>query len=602
MVMKSSLCFSADFETTTDKDDCRVWAYALSNVENPKEFYYGNSIEDFLTFCANPKKNYTMYFFNLKFDGSFILSHLLSSGYTRVNSSKERADQTFTTLITDTGAFYSIEIFFEVKGHRTNKVKIIDAMKLFPNFSVETLAQAFGLPISKLELDYSTKREIGHQLTQHEIDYIKNDVEIVAWALKAMFDKGLTKMTIASNAINNFRKNFDYFEKFFPNLDPIVDSLIRDSYRGGFTYINDLYAGVELGKGLSLDVNSLYPSTMKFMPMPVDFPVFFEGQYEEDPTYPLYVQCIACTFQLKPNKIPCIQLKNTIGFIPNEYLKSSNGDIINLTLTKPDLELFLEQYDTPYLKYKNGWKFKQALGVFDEYIDYWMAEKIKASKEGNKSLRTISKLCMNSLYGRFAISLSSRQKEPYLDENGKLCYHNLPEEKRKGLYIPVASFITAYGRNKTIRTSQAIRDYSMKKYGEDRYWYSDTDSIWCGLSIDDLEELKDIIEIDDYKLGAWALEKTVDRFLGLRQKCYIYEMEGKVHVTVSGLPHYLAPLVTFDNFKKGFTTSGLTLKEMQEQARRNGATEDEIKKLHHKLRYTYVSGGVVLEDTDFTIK
>ena len=29
-------------------------------------------------------------------------------------------------------------------------------------------------------------------------------------------------------------------------------------------------------------------------------------------------------------------------------------------------------------------------------------------------------------------------------------------------------------------------------------------------------------------------------------------MEGKVYVTVAGLPHYLAPLVTFDNFKKGF--------------------------------------------------
>lgn len=600
--MKASLCWSADFETTTDKNDCRVWAYALSNVENPKDFRYGKTIDEFIEFCRSSKQNLTMYFFNLKFDGSFILSYLLSSGFTRINTPKERADKTFTTLITDSGSFYSIEIYFEVKGHRTNKVKIIDAMKLFPNFSVETLAEAFGLSISKLEIDYSEKREIGHELTDQEIDYIRNDVEIVAWALKAMFDKGLTKMTIASNAINNFRTKFDYFEKFFPKLDPIVDRLIRDSYRGGFTYLNDKYVGIEQGKGLSLDVNSLYPSTMRFMPMPVDFPIFYEGQYEEDPNYPLYIQCIACTFKLKKGKIPCIQLKNTIGFIPNEYLKSSNGEIIDLTLTKPDLELFLEQYDTPYLKYKNGWKFKQAIGVFDEYIDYWMKEKIKASKEGNKSLRTISKLCMNSLYGRFAISLSSRQKEPYLDENNKLCFRLLPEEKRKGLYIPVASFITAYARNKTIRTSQAVRDFSLRKYGEDRYWYSDTDSIWAGLTTEDLTELKDIIEIDDYKLGAWALEKVVERFVGLRQKCYIYQMDGKVHVTVSGLPHYLAPLVTFDNFKKGFSTSGLTLKEMQEQAKRNGATEEEIKKLHHKLRYTYVNGGVVLEDTDFTIK
>lgn len=41
---------------------------------------------------------------------------------------------------------------------------------------------------------------------------------------------------------------------------------------------------------------------------------------------------------------------------------------------------------------------------------------------------------------------------------------------------------------------------------------------------------------------------------------------------------------------------------MRKQARENGASEEEIKKLHHKLRYVYVDGGVVLEDTDFTIK
>lgn len=142
----------------------------------------------------------------------------------------------------------------------------------------------------------------------------------------------------------------------------------------------------------------------------------------------------------------------------------------------------------------------------------------------------------------------------------------------------------------------------MQKYGIDKYWYSDTDSIKCGLTDEDLKELSDTIEIDDYKLGAWALEEHFDRFLALRQKCYITEIEGKVHVTVAGLPHYLAPLITFDNFKQGFTTAGLTLKDLQEQARKNGATEEEIHKIHHKLRYTYTEGGVVLTDTDFTIK
>lgn len=600
--MKSSLCWSADFETTTDKNDCRVWAYALSNVENPKDFRYGNSIDDFLEFCADPKHNYTMYFFNLKFDASFLIAHLLSSGFERVKSSKERKDNSFTTLITDKGLFYTMEIYFETKGHRTNKVKIVDAMKIFPNFSVERLAEAFGLPISKLELDYDQKREIGHELTQSEIDYIRNDVEIVAWALKAMFDRGLTAITIGSNAVNDFKKRFPYVKKFFPELTDEVDECLRDSYRGGFTYLNDIYAGVTLGKGLCIDVNSLYPSTMRFLPMPIQYPKYYEGEFEEEGSFDLYIQVIRCRFKLKPNKIPCIQIKHTLNFVNNEYLKSSDGKLVSLTLTKPDLELFKEQYELSDVKYVCGWKFHSSYNIFNEYIDYWMNEKIMASKEGNKPRKVIAKTMLNSLYGKFATSKKARQKEPYLDDNGKLCFHTLEEEHKKGFYIPVSSFITSYGRNKTVRTSQIIRDYSLKKYGEDRYWYSDTDSIWCGLTPEDLEELKDKIEVDDYKLGAWALEKTVDRFLGLRQKCYIYDIKGKTYVTVAGLPHYLAPLVTFENFKKGFTTSGMTLEEMRQQARKNGASEEEVKKLHHKLRYTYVSGGVVLEDTDFTIK
>lgn len=600
--MKSSLCWSADFETTTDKNDCRVWAYALSNIENPKDFRYGNSIEGFLEFCQNPKENYTMYFFNLKFDGAFILAELLRQGYTRIESPKEKKDKTFTTLITDRGAFYAIEIYFKVSKHKTNKVKILDAMKIFPNFSVERLAEGFGLSMSKLELDYREKREIGHELTEHEIDYIRNDVEIVAWALKAMFDKGLTKMTIASNAMNDFKNRCKNFKRFFPPLIESVDAGIRASYRGGFTYLNDIYTAKEQGKGITLDVNSLYPSVMKLMMLPIGEPQFFEGEYQYDNTCKLYIQVLECRFKLKPNKIPCIQIKHTTSFVNNEYLKSSNGKLVTLTLTNPDLELFFEQYEVTDKTYIGGWKFHGALHIFDDYIDYWMNEKIEASKEGNKPRRQIAKLLLNSLYGRFGISPHARQKAPYIDENGKLSYYNLPEETKKALYIPVASFITSYARNKTIRTSQAVRDYSIKKYGIDKYWYSDTDSIKCGLTDEDLEELKDQIEIDDYKLGAWALEEHFDRFIGLRQKCYITESEGKVHVTVAGLPHYLAPLVTFENFKKGFTTGGLTLEEMRKQAKANGATDEEVKKIHHKLRYTYVNGGVILEDTDFTIK
>ena len=82
------------------------------------------------------------------------------------------------------------------------------------------------------------------------------------------------------------------------------------------------------------------------------------------------------------------------------------------------------------------------------------------------------------------------------------------KEQKEGIYLPIGSFITAYAREKTIRTSQAIKDYSIKKYGKDMYIYSDTDSIHTMLSIEELEKFCDI---DNVRLGAWKNEGFATR-------------------------------------------------------------------------------------------
>lgn len=594
--------YAADFETTTDPSDCRIWAYALCSIDNPDEFIYGTEFEDFIDFCRNPRKNFTLYFHNLKFDGSFIISWLLSNGFTHITDKSDRADNTFTTLITDMGQFYAIDIYFTVKKSKVNKVRILDSLKIFPNFSVERVAEGFDLPLRKLEIDYKMNRPKGWQLTPEEIDYIHNDVAIMAKALKIMFEQGLNKMTIAGDAFESYKNFVPGFRKRFPILPKEVDQDIRLSYRGGFTYVNEIYKEKPVGKGICIDKNSMYPSKMVQQPLPYGKPVLFEGKYNEDRSMPLYIQSLTCKFNLKPDKIPNIQLKNNLSFIPNEYLSSSGDQLVTLTLCSPDYELFLENYYIDDITYHGGWKFKSCQGMFDEYIHYWMGQKIKAGKEGNQPMRQIAKLMLNSLYGRFGLAINARQKAPFLDEDGIVRFSLLPEEEREPVYIPVACFITAYGRCDTIRTSQKIRDYSIEKYGKDAYLYSDTDSIHCLLNDDDLECLKDDIFLDDFALGAWAKESEFDRALFIRQKCYIEEENGKLNVTVAGLPKYLTPLITFENFKRGFSTEGLTLDEMIKMASANGATPEEIKKLHSKLTYKYVKGGVILADTDFTIK
>lgn len=85
--------------------------------------------------------------------------------------------------------------------------------------------------------------------------------------------------------------------------------------------------------------------------MPFDEPLFFKGKYENDPLFPLYIQTIACSFELKKGMLPTIQIKNNLAFLPNEYVKTSHGDIVVLTLTNIDLELFFKHYNVRDLYY-----------------------------------------------------------------------------------------------------------------------------------------------------------------------------------------------------------------------------------------------------------
>lgn len=573
--------FTADFEINVDENDCRVWAYALCEIGNTDNFIYGNNIADFIDWCANKKENYVLYFHNLKFDGEYIFSYLLNNDYICIKDKKERREKTFTTIISDTSQFYSIEIYFEVGNKKVNKVTIYDSLKIL-NFSVDKIANDFNLPIRKLSIDYKARREIDHILTEDEINYIRNDVEIMARALEIMFNEKLTKMTIGSDALANYKEINKNFKRYFPILPYEIDKDIRRSYKGGFTYLNDCYKEKETGAGIVIDVNSLYPSVMMYEKLPFGEPIFFNGQYENDNLYSLYVQTISCIFDIKKDKIPTIQIKNNLSFLPNEYINSSNGDIVTLTLTSIDLSLFFEHYNVKELTFHSGWKFKAIKGLFTEYIEYWTERKIKAKKENNTALYQISKLMLNSLYGKFGLNPDVRSKYPYLSEDGIVRYGLYPAEIRESIYIPVASFITSYARKKTILTSQKIKDYTKNKYSKDYYIYSDTDSIHL-LDIDE-NELMQFVDIDDYKLGAWKLESKFIRGKYLRQKCYIeYGYDEKMNVTVAGLPRKLGNLITFDNFNIGFTTEGMNT---------------DIK----KLTYKHVKGGVMLVDTEFSIK
>lgn len=574
--------FTADFETTTQADDCRVWAYGICEVNNPDYFVYGSTIEEFFLKCRLYKKC-KMYFHNLAFDGSFIMDYLLKHGWRWIANDEEIGERTFTTIISDMNVVYKLKLYFNPDSY----VEILDSYKIIP-LSIHDMAYAFDLPIKKGEIDYEAYRCENHILTDDEISYLRNDVEIAARALSFMFSQGLKKMTAASNALADYKTtlhNKDSFRYLFPVISNECDSFIRKSYKGGFCYANPKYAGKILGEGIGYDVNSLYPSVMAGCSgeiLPYGEPVEFYGEPEYDEEYPLWVASLTCYFKVKKDHIPCIQLKHTLKFIPTEYVTDSIEEQ-TLVLTSVDYKLFTEQYDVQIIDWNGGYKFKASDNLFKAYVNKWGEIKAQATIEHNSGLRYISKRQLNSLYGKFATQPKLRSRKPVI-ENDILRYRDLPEEEREPIYLPVGTFITAWARYKTVSACQAAGD---------RFVYADTDS--C--KVIGLTPLQGI-DIDDVKLGAWKDEGHFAHIKALGAKTYctmpytdiitnefpvekLYYVKSYVprllEIHVSGLPESCHNQVTLDNFKSGTTYSG-------------------------KLKQKHVSGGIVLYEDTHTIR
>ena len=49
-------------------------------------------------------------------------------------------------------------------------------------------------------------------------------------------------------------------------------------------------------------------------------------------------------------------------------------------------------------------------GLFKGYIDKWIEVKNEATRTGNKGMRQVAKILLNSLYGKFATGLIVQEK------------------------------------------------------------------------------------------------------------------------------------------------------------------------------------------------
>lgn len=577
--------YVADFETATNKELLSthpVWAWAVASVENECIVSTGTDIVSFMTWAASVC-GADVYFHNLKFDGEFITYYLLTNGFEyRENDAynKNSEGQFFTSVISGMGSWYALRVHFD-KGQ---EVTFKDSLKRVP-LKVEYIPKAYGLDVTKGEISHEIERPAGYVPTPIEWDYVKRDVLVVAKALNIQDTQGMEKVTVGSNALAFYKGLMCHSENYtdqrrawfarFPLLQEKYDKFCRASYLGGWVYANPAYQGELVGAGRVYDVNSMYPGVMRKYPFPYGRPVTVgsgrvSGRYRNAN----YIWFQRATFKatLRPGCPPTLKIRDSFRYYWNRYITDTGysprtGDVCNpyvtATLSNIDWELLLTYYDVEVISYDGYLVFKAATGLFDEYIDYWSEQKIKAAETGNIGLRTISKLYLNNLYGKFGSNPNRTDKTPYLVD-GEVKYTTKNSGVQLVGYIPVACLVTAYARREV--TQAAYNNY-------DRFLYADTDSIHL---LGDYDPVG--MDIHPYNLGAWDNEATFTRAKYLGAKCYAEEISGEWKITVAGMPEECKEgLDVVKNFRVGYVGEGKLLPK----------------------RYP---GGVVLEKTTFEIK
>jgi hypothetical protein len=548
--------YVADFETCdrSDIDGVRVYAAAIAPVANPYDVLLFETIEQFLEYTKTLGK-VKIYFHNISFDGAFIVDYLFRK--------KEHPD---TSIFSK--KWYSV---------RYGNVEYRDSMKLLPATRIKEMPKQFNLPLQKLDdnYDYKRIRKLDEKLTDKEINYIKNDVTILGLTMQKLVEAGFNTTYLTIGAFVYAMINRAMVKDTKRNHEDIIpehDQLLRKAYYGGYTAVNEKYKGDVINNITAIDYNSMYPSMMLYKPMPIGQPKILSGRRKIEPylnnNYFVIVEFEGENVNLKPGRFPTLTKKGFVAQYKERF------DIFIGSMVWSDFEWAKKNYSFGDLKIKKYIIFNATTGDFNEVI-----QGLKTLKENSSELddngkyvqagvRKFAKLCLNSMYGKFAQSLVNERRLITLDDETD-ALREYPEEDQelgKGKYLPISIAVTAAARDELFKVYDKI--------GYDRIIYSDTDSIYIK---DYNNEIADQVHESDF--GKWSIEREGFEGKFLHAKCYMLDYGNYKDVKVAGLPKTAdVSKLSFDDFKPGLNFEKI------------------------KLIPKYVHGGVRLNEVDFTIK
>lgn len=547
---------------TIDNDNIKVpYCVSIYDGSNYKSFYlsdFKNSDEMLVTAISYLLKRsyngYKVYIHNLShFDGIFlfrILSNYQNCKFTPVLKDGKMISLRLSWKPSPSSLkVYSIEfkdsyLMLPISLKKLAKAFNIEDKGIFPYKFVNKLDYVGEIPpfkdFDKISIEeyniYKANFTNNWSLRNETIKYCELDCKIL-WEVINIFNENIFNQytlnvhkfpTLPSLAFAIFRCHY-LLENTIPKIHGEMYHDIRKGYTGGHT---DVY--IPEGKNVGCyDVNSLYPSSMNKFNMPVGKINFFEGNILETMSNPFgffEVEVITPTNMDRPLLQTKVQTKSGLRTI------APLGQWTDMIFSEEMFEYMKHGYQFKVLR---GYLFDLA-NIFEGYVQDLY--KIKQSETIGSPMYLISKLLMNSLYGRFGMN-------PYLDTNSVIDNSDLNtflskndfdiidcldlnngrslityktsdemEESDANVNISIAASITAYAR---IQMSPILADPKLKLL------YTDTDSGYIEGELDP--------SLVGKELGKFKLEYRFKECVFLAPKVYGGILEnGKELTKVKG--------------------------------------------------------------------
>jgi len=438
------------------------------------------------------------------------------------------------------------------------------------------------------DLDYSLIRHSSTPLTEQELGYCENDIQIILAYINEQIEQygDINKVPLTNtgrvrsyvkhncyytnkNHAKSSKGKYDRYKNIMRDLTltPSSYSILKRSFMGGFTHSNPHKTGMVLENVGSIDLTSSYPSVMLADQFPMSRPKLVNINSVDELMELAKTKCLV--FDVK-----FLGIENTLGY--ESYISENkcrglkgaslaNGrvfsaDELTMTITEIDFQIISKVYKWKAVAIQNVHAFAKGYlpkPIIESILELYGKKTTLKGVEGEEVEYLLSKGMLNSVYG-MCVTDVVKDNSVYGDDWGiervnideKITEYNT--SNNRFLYYAWGIYVTAYARRNLWTGILSV--------GDD-YIYSDTDSIKC-LNYDKHSAYVDWynknvqtkleLMCDHYKLnndllkpktiegvekplGVWEFEGNYDRFKTLGAKRYLVQEGDKYTLTVAGL-------------------------------------------------------------------